>query len=131
MYVTLVPFPGRYYPFNSTTPDNPGLPLERFHVTNGGKYRFRVINAAHTTTFSVSIDLHKLHVISTDGSDVTTTPVDSIVIGGGERYDFWIDAVDPTGSGSYWIRVDTLEWTYGAKREVCWITFFLSKVLGT
>ena len=112
-------FPGRHYPFNSTTPDNPGVPLEVFHVTNGGKYRFRVINAALAMSFVISIDLHKLHVIAADGHDVKSTPFDSVVVGPGERFDFWIVATDPSGSENYWIRADTLEWTYGEKREVC------------
>ncbi|KAK2190092.1 hypothetical protein NP493_88g01019 [Ridgeia piscesae] len=108
---------GRHYPFNSTTPDNPGVPLEVFHVTNGGKYRFRVINAALAMSFVISIDLHKLHVIAADGHDVKSTPFDSVVVGPGERFDFWIVATDPSGSENYWIRADTLEWTYGEKRE--------------
>ena len=70
-------------------------------------------------SFVISIDLHKLHVIAADGHDVKSTPFDSVVVGPGERFDFWIVATDPSGSENYWIRADTLEWTYGEKREVC------------
>ena len=85
------------------------VPLETFEVRRGGKYRFRLISAAMAYPFRVSIDRHLLHVISTDGNDVMTTPVVSIVIQSGERYNFWIDARDPTLNGNYWIRVETME----------------------
>ena len=85
------------------------VPLETFIVKRGNKYRFRLISAAIAYPFRVSIDRHLLHVISTDGNDVVTTPVESIMIQSGERYDFWIDARDPTLSGNYWIRVETPE----------------------
>ena len=60
-------------------------------------------------TFRLSIDNHDLHIIASDGGDVVTTKVESVMIASGERYDFWIDASDPIGNGSYWIRAETLE----------------------
>ena len=75
----------------------------------GGKYRFRVICTSMTFSFRLSIDNHDLHIIASDGGDVITTKVESLIIASGERYDFWIDASDPIGTGSYWIRAETLE----------------------
>lgn len=60
--------------------------------------------------FRVSIDQHDLHVVATDGTDVIDTTVESVIIGPGERYDFWISTTDPLGTGSYWIRVETTEY---------------------
>ncbi len=101
-------FSGRRYSNKTGKADKP-MPLETFTVQRGGKYRFRLISAAMVYPFRVSIDHHVLHVIGSDGSDVTTTPVESIVIQSGERYDFWIEARDSTLDGKYWIRVETLE----------------------
>ena len=75
----------------------------------GQKYRFRVINAAMTFAFRVSIDGHMLNVIATDGNDVVTKQVESFIISGGERYDFWIEVTNPQKLGNYWIRAETLE----------------------
>ena len=98
---------GRHYENGSV--ENPFVPVEIFHVKKEGKYRFRVVSAAMLFSFRVSVDGHVLNVISTDGNDVVTTKVESIVIFQGERYDFWIDALDADMLGSYWIRVETLE----------------------
>ena len=84
-------------------------PLERFKVKVGGRYRFRVISTSMAFTFRLSIDNHDLHIIASDGGDVITTKVESVMVASGERYDFWIDASDPIGNGSYWIRAETLE----------------------
>ena len=70
-----------------------------------------------TYSFRVSIDQHVLHVISTDGDDVMDTPVESIIIHGGERYDFWVNASDPTEEGLYWIRAENFE--YALDKKVC------------
>nr|UCK81628.1 laccase-1 [Arenicola marina] len=85
------------------------VPLEIFTVTQGRKYLFRAICASMTFGFRLSIDGHTLHVVASDGSDVITRPVESLVVFSGERYDFWIEANDPDDSGSYWIRAETLE----------------------
>lgn len=72
-------------------------------------YRFRLISAAMTYGLEVSIDNHQLHVIATDGSHVTKTTVDSLIVFSGERYDFWVNASDIRDLGRYWIRVKSLE----------------------
>ncbi|CAH1796369.1 unnamed protein product [Owenia fusiformis] len=101
-------------PYDSQKIEKRGLPIEVFHVNppstdKGGAVRFRLINAAMYYAFRVSIDYHQLHVISTDGNHVITTTVQSVIVYGGERYDFWINATDPLGVGNYWVRFETLE----------------------
>lgn len=76
-----------------------------------------MISAAMTFAFQVSVDNHTLKVISSDGSDLMTQSVDSVIIYSGERYDFWLDATDQSGDGNYWIRAETLERTQNG--EVC------------
>lgn len=87
----------------------PGPPLETFSVTKGKKYRFRMICASMTFAFRVSIDGHVLNVIASDGEDIKTQQVESIIISSGERYDFWIEANNPQELESYSIRAETLE----------------------
>ena len=65
--------------------------------------------------FRVSVDGHVLNIIASDGSDAITKQVESFIMFSGERYDFWIDAVDPESIGNYWIRVETLEKTQNNK----------------
>ena len=60
-------------------------------------------------SFRLSIDDHSLNVISTDGSAVRTCTVESVIISTGERYDFWLNATNPGGKGSFWIRLESLE----------------------
>ena len=62
-------------------------------------------------------------MIATDGSDVRTKRVDSLIIAPGERYDVWIETGDPVDGANYWIRVDTLEWFYGNDDEVITVKF--------
>ena len=88
---------------------------ETFHVKKGQKYRFRVICASMAFAFRISVDRHMLHVIASDGSDVITKTVESVIVGSGERYDFWIEASDPVGEGLYWIRAETLEYYQNEK----------------
>ena len=100
---------GWYYPNSTSQPENRHIPLETFVVEKGGVYRFRFISASGAYSFRFSIDGHPLYVIATDGGDVITKQVDSIVIYPGERYDFYIIASDSQYGGSYWIRFETLE----------------------
>ena len=101
--------PGYHYSSPKNEPTTTNIPLEEFSVERGNMYRFRMIGTAMAYLFRVSIDHHKLHVISTDGNDVLTHTVDYIIIASGERYDFWIEANDPQNLGLYWIRAETLE----------------------
>ena len=56
-----------------------------------------------------------INVITTDGDDVITQRVESLVVTSGERYDFWIHTNDPQETRSYWIRAETLERAQGHK----------------
>ncbi|KAK3103455.1 hypothetical protein FSP39_019380 [Pinctada imbricata] len=97
---------GHFYPNNDGVPDIPELPLETFIVKHDSYYRFRVINAALSYPFRVSIDNHKLTLIATDGYDTEPFETDSVVLYGGERFDILIKADAPVGN--YWIRAQTL-----------------------
>ena len=68
-------FPGRFYDKVTDEVENPFLPLEVFKVEKDGKFRFRVICAAMTYSFRISIDGHMLNIIATDGRDVVTKQV--------------------------------------------------------
>ena len=80
--------------------------MKVYDVTEGGKYRFRVINAGTLNSMRVSIDDHKLHMIATDGYDTEPLVVESFFINPGERFDFYIIADQQ--KKSYFIRSDTL-----------------------
>lgn len=73
-------------------------------VFQGNVHRFRLINANFfDCPFEVTVDNHKLTVISSDGQDVQPVEVDSIVSNSGERFDFLINANQAVNT--YWIRV--------------------------
>ena len=109
VYITNISFPTGWL-YNTTTdkPVNSQVPLEVFKVAKGHRYRFRVISATKGIVYEIAIDGHALHVIATDGEDVRTTVVDSLIINGGERYDFYIEAKDPNQIGNYWIRATSV-----------------------
>ncbi|ELU06335.1 hypothetical protein CAPTEDRAFT_204209 [Capitella teleta] len=100
---------GRLYNKTTSLPVNGHVPLENYVVERGSKYRFRLISASMTFSLRVSIDHHVLHVVSTEAEDLEELVVESLVVHPGERYDFWINAEDPLGSGLYWIRAENLE----------------------
>ena len=108
--------PGRHYDPTTDLPENPLIPLEIFKVSKGGRYRFRLICAAMDYSFKVSIDNHTMHVVGSDGQPVRTTEVHSVVLGSGERYDVWVEARDPLGTGNYWIRAETMEYRTAADK---------------
>ena len=85
----------------------PQIPVETFTIKKGKRHRFRLISAAMSFYLCVSIDGHVLNVIASDSSRVVTKQVDFIVIGSGERYDFWIEANQTVNN--FWIRAETLE----------------------
>lgn len=76
----------------------------------GKMYRFRVTCASMTFAFRLSVDGHLLQVVASDGARLEPASVESIVVYGGERYDFLLHANDQNShEGSYWIRAETLE----------------------
>ena len=111
---TYIPFTstGRHYEVNDYGEHiytNPFTPLEFFQVRQGQNYYFRVISAAFTFPFAISIDGHPLHVVAPDGYHFRTEVVDYLIITSGERYDFWIEATNPGGLNRFWLRAETLE----------------------
>ena len=88
-------------PYNKTR-------LSVFNVTQGERYRFRLVGAQGLYAYKFSIDGHKLTVVGTDG--YWTEPVrkvDFIIIHTGERYDFILEADQRVQN--YWMRAETLE----------------------
>lgn len=83
------------------------VPLTTFDVSQGMFYRFRAINPSLNFGFKLSIDGHRLTVISSDGHDLEPVEADSVIVHGGERFDFYIQT---DGSvDNYWVRAETLE----------------------
>ena len=76
----------------------------KFTVARGGRYRFRVIfNGATSCPISLSIDQHDLVLISSDGNDIEPIVVQKLMLHGGERFDFVLNA--NRAVDNYWIRV--------------------------
>jgi len=100
---------GMGWHYHNDHPENPNLPLEVYFVEEGGKYRFRLISASVIWSFMVSIDHHKINVIAMDGHDIVSYEADYVILFPGDRFDFYIDATDPLGTGLYWMRFETLE----------------------
>ncbi|XP_046990758.1 laccase-like [Schistocerca americana] len=83
--------------------ENFRMPREVFNVSEGYRYRFRLMfNAALYCPVEVSVDNHKLLVIGSESSYFEPIEVDSFIINGGERYDFVIEANQ--APGNYWMR---------------------------
>lgn len=82
-------------------------PLTWFNVTQGGKYRFRVIGAGAIYPLRVSVDGHMIKMIATDAYDFEPVVVESFVINPGERYDFLLEANQ--SYGNYWVRTVSME----------------------
>lgn len=72
-----------YYLINGRIPDAPVT----FTARPGQRARLRVINAAADTAFRVALDGHQLTVVHADGYPTAPIPVDTLVLGSGERYD--------------------------------------------
>lgn len=88
---------------SSTGPAAPLLAI--FHVRQGRRYRFRIINSAsHMCPVRLQIERHRMWVISSDGEPVEGLLVDALFSSGGERYDvvLWGDG---EAGRDYWMRV--------------------------
>ncbi|XP_031333114.1 laccase-4-like isoform X2 [Photinus pyralis] len=78
-------------------------PTARFVVKKGYRYRFRVINAEFMNCpIELSLDNHTITIISSDGNDLVPITAESVVTYAGERFDFVLNADQPTGL--YWMR---------------------------
>jgi FtsP/CotA-like multicopper oxidase with cupredoxin domain len=63
-----------------------------FHVNEGNKYRFRVINSGiNVCPFFMQIEDHNFTIIATEVSYVKPATVGTLFFMSGERYDFVID----------------------------------------
>ncbi|KAI6021014.1 laccase [Pisolithus marmoratus] len=82
---TLINGLGRY-------PGGPASPLAIVNVTQGQRYRFRIIGASCAAWFNFTIDGHNMTIIEADGNEVET----------GQRYSVVVTADQPVGN--YWIR---------------------------
>ncbi|KAI0059380.1 laccase [Artomyces pyxidatus] len=92
---TLINGQGRY-------PGGPASTLAVVSVTQGKRYRMRMINIACDPNFMFSIDGHQLTIIEVDGSNVQPLLVDQIQIFAAQRYSFVLNANQPVDN--YWIR---------------------------
>lgn len=82
-------------------------PLEVFRVRKGGRYRFRFINAAsHVCPLELQVENHTLQIIASDSFNVQPITVNTLVTTSGERYDFVLNADQP--SANYWIRLRSI-----------------------
>ncbi|XP_063982871.1 uncharacterized protein LOC135165467 isoform X2 [Diachasmimorpha longicaudata] len=82
-------------------------PRETFHVDGGKRYRFRVIfNTAIYCPVQVAIDDHKMLIVGSETGIFDPVEVDTMILNGGERYDFVLITDKPPGN--YWIRYRAL-----------------------
>ncbi|KAI6144387.1 laccase [Pisolithus tinctorius] len=83
-------------------PGGPASPLAVFNVTQGQRYRFRIIGASCDAWFNFTIDGHDMTIIEADGNEVEPVVVDSLAIYAGQRYSVVVTADQPVDN--YWIR---------------------------
>ncbi|KAJ7503520.1 laccase [Mycena galericulata] len=80
-------------------------PLGVLTVTQGLRYRIRLVNIACDPNYVFQIDGHtNLTIIEADGISTEPYSVDSIQIYVGQRYSFILNANQPVGN--YWIRAN-------------------------
>lgn len=80
---------------------------KRFELTftPGKKYRIGLVGTQADGFFRFAIDGHNLTVISNDLVPVIPYVTDSVVLGGGQRYDIVVEALPANEAvGSYWMR---------------------------
>jgi FtsP/CotA-like multicopper oxidase with cupredoxin domain len=81
------------YPFHLMNGRLPTAP-ETFTARPGQRARIRLINAAGTTVYRISLGGHPMTVTHTDGFPVDPVTVDTLHIGSGERYDVLVTLGD-------------------------------------
>ena len=101
---------GRHYDESGQTNIRPNR-LNYFNVSQGNRYRFRLIGAQALYAFRFSIQDHKMTVVATDGNPISPIEdVDYVTINTGERYDVIVHANANTPTrGNFWIWAETLE----------------------
>jgi iron transport multicopper oxidase len=80
----------------------PALDLAVISVTQGKRYRFRLVSISCDPNFTFSIDNHTMTVIEADGQSTEPLVVDSIQIFAGQRYSFVLNANQSVDN--YWTR---------------------------
>ncbi|XP_070545387.1 uncharacterized protein [Ptychodera flava] len=95
---------GRY---NQNDPQT-RTPYYGYSVKPGHRYRFRVIGAMRVTSYRISIDDHKMKIITSDGFDLNPKDFDYVIISAGERYDFILKTQDDPEYSTYKIRADVV-----------------------
>ncbi|PIL30421.1 transporter [Ganoderma sinense ZZ0214-1] len=92
---TLINGMGRWY-------GNPTAELAVVKVTQGKRYRFRLLNMGCDPDYTFTIAGHSMTVIEADGQNSEPLTVDEIQIFVGQRYSFVLEADQPVDN--YWIR---------------------------
>ena len=85
---------------------NGGGSYANFKFTAGKKHLLRFVNSGVQDGFRVSIDKHKLLLVTSDLVPVMPLDTDSVLIGPGQRYTVVVKGDQPVGN--YWMRA-TLE----------------------
>ncbi|KAI3620990.1 laccase [Moniliophthora roreri] len=102
---TLINGLGRWSQGNATSE------LAVITVTQGKRYRMRLVNTACDPAYTFSIDNHTMTVIETDTVNNVPLEVDSLKIYVGQRYSFVLNADQAVGN--YWIRANPNAGTLG------------------
>uniref|UniRef100_A0A2C9KAB9 Uncharacterized protein n=1 Tax=Biomphalaria glabrata TaxID=6526 RepID=A0A2C9KAB9_BIOGL len=80
------------------------LPYPEFQVQSGKRFRFRMVyNGVLNCPIFVTIDDHPMLVIASDGENFEPIEVDALMIYGGERFDFILQAKENV-TEVFWIR---------------------------
>ncbi|KAJ3294527.1 laccase, multicopper oxidase, benzenediol:oxygen oxidorectuctase [Rhizoclosmatium sp. JEL0117] len=85
----------------------PNSPLTVFNVTQGKRYRLRIINESAQAAFTVSIDGHNMTVIGQDGVYTNPTVVDAFPIATSQRYSVIVTA--NSAIDNYWFRATMMD----------------------
>ena len=72
----------------TTSTDGADAELSVFNVTQGSRYRFRLVSLSCDPNYTFSIDGHNMTVIEADSVNHEPVTVDSIQIFAGQRYSF-------------------------------------------
>ncbi|PAV23691.1 laccase [Pyrrhoderma noxium] len=90
---------------------DPTSSLAVVNVTEGQRYRFRIINMGCYPSYTFQIDGHNMTVIEADGVETESVTVNSLVIYAGQRYSVVVTANQTVGN--YWIRANPSAGTTG------------------
>lgn len=93
---------------NSFTESANKLPLERFKVKSNRKYLFRVIGSNMAFPIMISVNGHKINLVSSDGNAIKPiNDLDYVIVNGGERYDFELETKE-TNEFNFYILIQAV-----------------------